>query len=308
VAGSGSFGVDEDECQPTGLALHDNVFFIADKQNNRVLRWPLGEDCGRVVAGRGVKVNGNNDIGVWFAIAVTTDGALLIADHDHDRVLRFGAPDGQERFLGDELPEGGQIVGKGQWKLRNPKAVASVRGGAIYVLDWDGTRVQKLDNGVATVVAGGNGEGPNANQFRGSVGGMFVTDSGSIYISDSPQKRIQRWEPGATSGTTVAGGHGVGSLLHQLGTTAAGTLPGVFVSSNEDVYVADCQNDRIVKWSKGATSGVVVAGGCGRGDGLHQLSSPTGVVCDDSGSIFVCEAGNFRVCQWGPSPGIVLNS
>ncbi|CAF4912568.1 unnamed protein product, partial [Rotaria sp. Silwood1] len=35
----------------------------------------------------------------------------------------------------------------------------------------------------------------------------------------------------------------------------------IFVDRNENIYIADDDNNRIQKWLKGATSGITVAGG-----------------------------------------------
>ncbi|CAF5145087.1 unnamed protein product, partial [Rotaria sp. Silwood1] len=36
-----------------------------------------------------------------------------------------------------------------------------------------------------------------------------------------------------------------------------------------------------MKWLEGAREGIIVAGGQGKGNGLHQLSNPTGLVVDE---------------------------
>ncbi len=43
---------------------------------------------------------------------------------------------------------------------------------------------------------------------------------------------------------------------------------------------------------------VVVAGGQGKGNDLTQLSSPTGLVVDHLGSIFVADQNNHRIICW----------
>ena len=50
-----------------------------------------------------------------------------------------------------------------------------------------------------------------------------------------------------------------------------------------------------MKWVKGATEGVVVAGGQGKGNALTQLSGPRGVLVDAMGTVYVADWGNHRV-------------
>ena len=90
---------------------------------------------------------------------------------------------------------------------------------------------------------------------------MFVDSSNSIYIADYGNNRVQRWLPGATSGTTVAGqASGTsGSAANLLNRPTD-----VVVDSGGNVYVADSNNHRIQYWANGASSGITVAGISGR--------------------------------------------
>jgi hypothetical protein len=53
-----------------------------------------------------------------------------------------------------------------------------------------------------------------------------------------------------------------------------------------------------LKWNKGATEGIIVAGGEGEGKELTQLSHPKGVWVDNMGTVSIVEWGNYRVTQW----------
>ena len=59
------------------------------------------------------------------------------------------------------------------------------------------------------MIAGGS-LGMGANQLNWPRGLAFDNQE-NLYIADEGNERIQKWEPGATSGTTVAGGNGSGS-------------------------------------------------------------------------------------------------
>ncbi|CAF5104091.1 unnamed protein product, partial [Rotaria sp. Silwood1] len=79
----------------------------------------------------------------------------------------------------------------------------------------------------------------------------------------------------AQNGITVAGGNGKGSETNQLNGPY-----GLYVDDDQTIYVADCQNHRIMEWKSGATNGKVAAGGNGEGNGAHQLSFPYDVIID----------------------------
>ncbi|CAF4626753.1 unnamed protein product, partial [Rotaria socialis] len=80
------------------------------------------------------------------------------------------------------------------------------------------------------------------------------------------------------------------------------------VDRQQTVYVSDYINARVMKWTKGATEGTVVAGGQGTGNALTQLSYPQGLLVDTFGTLYVAEHGNDRVTRWtqGAKHGTVI--
>ena len=94
--------------------------------------------------------------------------------------------------------------------------------------------------------------------------------------------RISTIPTWASKGRTVAGGNGPGLALNQLNSSY-----GMFVQSNDDLYVSDYFNNRVVKWEKGASTGILYAGGqCGVNDQDH-LCHPTALTIDKEGNLFV---------------------
>lgn len=73
---------------------------------------------------------------------------------------------------------------------------------------------------------------------------------------------------------------------------------GIWINDDDEVYVADIGNHRVMKWRLGWQSGVLVAGGNGPGDGLHQLNQPMDVAVDADGFLIVADFGNTRVSKW----------
>jgi hypothetical protein len=115
---------------------------------------------------------------------------------------------------------------------------------------------------------------------------------------------VQKWAPGATSGITVAGGHGEGSGANQFG-----FLLSIYVDAAGNVYATDngvsgSPISRVQKWAVGASSGVTVAGG--HNNGWDVLSYPTGVAVDKNGFLYVFDGVyNPRVQKYTPTNGIV---
>ena len=166
--------------------------------------------------------------------------------------------------------------------------------GNLYVAD--ASRVMKWVPGaqIGSIVAGGNDIGSNNNQLN-YPGSIFVHPTTSaIWIADTFNHRIVRWSSTTTS--VVLAGNGAGSGANQF------RYPnGLFVdtSASDTFYVADTDNHRIQKWLAGATSGVTVAGQTGvSGSASNQLSSPSGVLVDTSGNIYISDTSNSRIMRW----------
>ena len=114
-----------------------------------------------------------------------------------------------------------------------------------------------------------------------------------------------RWKQ---NGITVAGGNGQGNGINQLSNPC-----GLYVDDDQNVYVADRSNHRIVKWKSGATSGQVVAGGNQQGSGAHQLYNPLDVIIDkERDNLIICDNSNRRVIRWpcqnGTSGEIIISN
>lgn len=176
------------------------------------------------------------------------------------------------------------------------------------VLEWKlngavlASSTATYSNSNMSVVAGGNGVGPNLNQTR-YPRGMALDAAGNVYVAEEGNHRVTKWAPGASQGVVVAGGNGSGNGASQLSSPE-----GVFVDKFNNVYIADQANQRIQKWAPGATEGVTVAGGYGSGSGLNQLSSPLSVYVDDAGNIFIPDQSNHRVVKWAPgaTQGVIV--
>ena len=197
-----------------------------------------------------------------------------------------------------EVAGTGTVSGTSATKLNGPDGIFVDGSGNIYITDYNNSRIQKWVPGATTgtTVAGSSGgsAGSGASSFNYPED-VYVDGSGNIYVADASNHRIQKWAPGATSGTTVAG-----SSSGTSGSSASllNTPKGVYVDGSGNIYIADALNNRIQKWVAGATSGTTVAGGNGSGTGATQFNSPSDVYVDASGNIYVADQANNRVQKW----------
>ena len=173
----------------------------------------------------------------------------------------------------------------------------------------------------------------------GYFGSLAVDDDSNVYVADGNQRRLQKWAPGArqpvnllegqfshhplffhsstrslyfvdsllgnpsvyklVSGQTipvkVAFGNGVGSALNQL----TRDCRGLHVNEAGDIYVMDAYNQRVLKWMVNGSSGILVAGGGGAGNGSTQMSDAHGFYVDTINEvIYVADRGNQRIQKY----------
>ncbi|UJR11882.1 hypothetical protein I4U23_016061 [Adineta vaga] len=95
------------------------------------------------------------------------------------------------------------------------------------------------------------------------------------------------------TGITVAGGKDSGHELDQL------IHPqGIFLGDNDDIYIVDEVNDRIVKWEQNATIGQWIAG-VKYPDNDHNspLFIPYDIIVDKNGTVYITNGGRHQVVR-----------
>jgi sugar lactone lactonase YvrE len=116
----------------------------------------------------------------------------------------------------------------------------------------------------------------------------------AVFLPNIPSNA--RW---AQNGITVAGGHNKGNSLNELWGPR-----GLYVDEDQTIYIADCDNHRIVEWKSDAANGRVVAGADGKGNQTDQLNHPTDVIIDkETDNLVICDSENRRVMRYSRQNG-----
>ena len=187
-------------------------------------------------------------------VAADRAGNVYIADEDNHRIRKVDTSGiittaaGSERggFGGD----GGPAV---QARLDAPYGVAVDGEGNLYIAEWGGDRIRKVDtSGIITTVAGTGEGGPSGDGGPATSARLFtpsgvaVDSAGNLYIADAGNNRIRKVD---TSGiiTTVAGSDRGGfSGDGGPATSARLYIPSdVAVDGAGNLYIADAGNKRI---------------------------------------------------------------
>ena len=191
------------------------------------------------------------------------------------------------------LVAGGNGSGNGTNQLNWPHGLyLDPITSAIWIADTNNHRIVRWSSPSISVVICGGSYGSAANQFIYPQS-IFVDASASntLYVADTGNDRIQKWLSGATSGTTVAGQTLYpGSGLNQLDTPNA-----VIVDNNGNIYISDGNNNRIMRWTPGANSGVKIAGRNTAGQFPDSLNFPRGLRFGPNGALVISDYYNNRV-------------
>ncbi len=222
--------------------------YVADDGNHRIQKWAPGATSGTTVAGGNEAGSAANQLSGPRGVYVDTNGDIYVADTYNYRVQKWAS--GANAGV---TVAGGNGYGDGANQFGYPIDVYLDGAKNVYVADTytdDAAmhRVQKWAPGATSgaTVAGGNGEGSNANQF-GYLLAIYVDAAGNVYTADNgvsgtPVSRIQKWAAGAANGITVAGGHSNGWDVLQYPT-------GVALDKNGLIYVLDgTYNPRVQKY------------------------------------------------------------
>jgi hypothetical protein len=143
-------------------------------------------------------------------------------------------------------------------------------------------------------IAGGNTFGSALNQLQIPLD-IFVDGKDAIYIADSLNHRVVKWDDGAREGQIIVGAYGKGNQSHQLQWVTA-----IFIDKNDSLYISDNHNNRIQKWLKNSEHGETIIGKFDRGNGLNQINNCWGLYVDRQFNVYVSEHSNHRVTKWSP--------
>ena len=334
--------------QPEGIATdgRGNIY-VADANDHRI-RKLAADGTIRTIAGTGVAGFSGDDgpasaaqLNAPYGLCIDRLGNLYVADLANGRVRRISA-DGTISTVagGGATPpggdgDGGQAVNA---KLSAPRNVTTDAHGSLYISDFSGQRVLKVDpNGTLTTVAGtgtAGYSGDGASALRAAIAypaGIAIDRLGVLYIADTGNKKIRRVYQGFMS--TV-----LGTPAFQLNVPtglAVDRLDNLYIADNRttmirvgqqgvvtpvpvgggDVAVDALDNvyttgSHLVKRLTGASVSVIAGTGNSgfSGDGgsalLARLDTPLGLARDLNGNWYVADSQNLRVRRVSPQGNI----
>lgn len=237
---------------PRGVLVGpDGTIYVSDHSNARVQMRTVDAN-GELEAT--VTIAGGNGVGADadqlkqpYGLALDADGSLYIADTGNHRVQRITFDD-QGVPQGAETVAGGLGAGSDSLHLHYPRGIDIGADGSLYIADATNHRVQLVtfDSAgapqPAVTIAGGNGSGPDPDQFATPYD-LDLDDEGTLYIADTSNNRIQRImfdANGAPQDAVTVFGNGEGTGDDQLDHPR-----GITVTAGGLAYIADDDNHRV---------------------------------------------------------------
>ncbi|CAF1341711.1 unnamed protein product [Rotaria sordida] len=213
-------------------------------------------------------------------------------------------------------PVGITVIGDGSSgsslnQLDRPTGIFVHTNGDVYIADTYNHRVLRVSSGSngtnnVTVVAGITGVPTVTSTTLNNPSAVYVDSNQNLYVVDTYSCRVQFWSYGASNGSTVAGSScgSTGPTLDKLGYSFA-----LYVDTAKNVYVSDASFGRIVKWSSGASTGVLVAGDGSSGYSSSQLNFPLGITIDSNdNTLYIADYNRHTIISWpvGTTTGTII--
>lgn len=263
---------------PSGVAVDPTTgkLFIADRYNNRVLRWSSSEKMlngspAEVVFGQpdfftstsGLSASKFNDP---LRVFVDSSGTLWVSDYLNNRVLKFNNASSRE----------------------NGTSANVVLGQPNFTTNTSGT---------------------TSNKLKGPVG-VFVDGQGRLWVTDRLNHRVLRFDNASSklSGSNADGVLGQTDFLTGTSGLSASKMNrpmGVYVDAFDNLWVCEDDNNRVIRFDSVSfkSDGAEADGVLGQPDFTTNLKSYSrngvsnirGVFGDDAGRLYLVDEDNNRV-------------
>jgi sugar lactone lactonase YvrE len=316
---------------PDGVALDGSGgLYIADTNNQRVLFYPAGSTTATRVYGQlgSFTTNTINKGGISAdslsfprGLALDSGGNLYVADAGNSRVLFYlaGSTTATRVYgqLGSFTSNTANNGGVSANSLTFLAGIALDSNDNLYAADYTNQRVLFYPAGstTATRVYGQLGSFTTSTPNKGGITAdslLFpndvAVDSGdNLYVTDS-NNRVLFYLGASTTATRVYGqlGSFTTNAANNGGVSANSlSLPlGVALDNQDNLYVVDQLNNRVLFYPAGNTTATFVYGQLGSfttngaAVSADSLSTPRRVLPDGNGSLYIVDNGNNRALEY----------
>ncbi len=319
--------------------------FVADQFNHRVLRYPSeaafvnGAAAEAVLgqatfadkqANQGAADPAANTLDSPAAVFVDDGGRMWIADAGNNRIVRHDsavtvATNANATLVLGQLVFTTDASGLTGDTMSSPIRVWVDQNDRLWVADSGNNRVLRFDN-ISLLANGANALGVlgqpdfvtntlGTSQTKMNGPGAVVVDgSGRLWVADSPNHRVLRFDNAASLPNNAPADAVLGQANFVTNTpgfsSAKFNTPISLAVDGGRLWVADALNNRILRFENAATktNGATADGLLGQPDfsttssavTANKLSAPVGVYATATGSLWVAEQTPNRVLRFDP--------
>lgn len=230
-------------------------------------------------------------------VEVTTDGTVYVADALNNRIRKI-TPEGMVSTLAGGTNGFADGVGSDA-RFNVPTDLVVDQQGNIYVTDTENQRIRKITpDGTVTTYSGstqGFNDGPAAtSRYILPSGIALLNDDATLLITSSHKiRKINSDDVVSTFAGTAQG------YVDAMGTAAQFNNPtGIAVDSEDNIYLADGNNNRIRKVTPEGLVSTFAGNDEGFTDGtgnLAQFNNPLGIAVSSDGTIYVSDTDNNSI-------------
>jgi hypothetical protein len=276
VAGIGSSGSSANQFKDASCVYvtANYSIFVCDHHNDRIQMWPKGAATGITVS----SISGDHPEYLTF----DKNGLMYSTGHNVQRVLRFTSNFASSTIVAGQLNSGSNAANE----LDDPWGMQLDDNLNLYIAERTNERVVKWPLGATTgtIVIANNANTP---KFYGLQLAPNSTDR--VYLSSVEANEVYLWVFNAASPLVT--------LSQVTGSPSSLSKPyGIKLDPYGNLYVADENNNRIVKYCVNHTIGTVPVGGSGS---TPSLSKPIDVAFDVDLNMYVLDQGQSAVYKYG---------
>jgi len=208
---------------PAGIIFDtQNRLWVVERANNRLQAFNVDGQAQFTV---GSSLIFNNP----FGIAIDLNGNLWVTDTNNHRVHKFPSNVDDQTPPLLTLGKAGKVSGNGAGEFNSPHGVAVDSKGYVHVADTSNNRVQVFDTNGNFIHAYGDLSYPRGISIAG----------GKVYVADRNNKRIAIFNEGGAFLSAIEDNGGA--------ETGFNNPRGISMDSGGNLWVADSDNDRVVK-------------------------------------------------------------
>ncbi len=305
---------------------------VADWFNRRVLifnsPFSSGQSAAAVLGQPDFTTSNQNvsssTLGFCEKAIADSSGNIWVSDTWNHRVLEFVKPISSGMVasvvLGQTDFTTANATAPTQSSLMDPLGIALDKSGNLWVADGNKRILEfkpPFTNGMNASVVLGQPNFTSSASLSTAAGLSFPTElsfdaSGNLWVVDQGNNRVLEYEPPFVSGQSARVVLGQADFTSAVTATTASGLNsphGIALDSGGNVWVADTNNFRILKFSPPFANGMNASMVLGQsnftsaaiaGDPQVGVSAPFGIAFDSIGSLFVAEQSVNRVVLFTP--------